>query len=218
MVEKSEQPHAVDTVVGSRIRLRRMEIGVSQQNLARAVGITFQQVQKYERGTNRVSSSMLYEIARTLHAPLTYFFEGLPDTGDPSSTPSRELSVTQLASQGAIPETVLILGRMTLEQQRYIRTCAEGLLRLAQSGAIEETLDPPIQLHDNRGARKSNVRIRLERLARDPIGTKLNLPYGTFASPKAATQMASTIGGSGWVEITHTNSGYLFEKIAEPKL
>jgi transcriptional regulator with XRE-family HTH domain len=67
--------HRVDAAVGARIRLRRRLLGVTQQQLAEALGLTFQQVQKYERGTNRVSASKLYDIALTLEAPISFFFE-----------------------------------------------------------------------------------------------------------------------------------------------
>jgi transcriptional regulator with XRE-family HTH domain len=72
-------PNPVDLHVGGRIRMRRKVLGVSQERLAEALGLTFQQVQKYERGANRVSASKLYEIARFLAAPIAYFFEGLAD-------------------------------------------------------------------------------------------------------------------------------------------
>jgi transcriptional regulator with XRE-family HTH domain len=68
----------VDVHVGARIRIRRKLLGVSQQSLAEALGLTFQQVQKYERGTNRVSASKLFEVANFLEAPVNYFFEELP--------------------------------------------------------------------------------------------------------------------------------------------
>lgn len=87
---EDRSPNPVDLHVGGRIRMRRRILGVSQEKLADALGLTFQQVQKYERGANRVSASKLYEIARTLQAPITYFFEGLADpisssTDDPTS-------------------------------------------------------------------------------------------------------------------------------------
>lgn len=75
--DDSQGPHPVDVHVGARIRERRKQLGVSQQSLADALGLTFQQVQKYERGANRVSSSKLWEISKTLHAPVSYFFEHL---------------------------------------------------------------------------------------------------------------------------------------------
>ena len=72
-------PNPVDVHVGLRIRLRRKELGVSQEKLAEAIGLTFQQVQKYERAANRVSGSKLYEVARALDTSTAYFFEGLTD-------------------------------------------------------------------------------------------------------------------------------------------
>ena len=73
-------PNPIDVHVGLRIRLRRKEMGVSQERLAEAIGLTFQQVQKYERAANRVSASKLYEMARALETSTAYFFEGLADT------------------------------------------------------------------------------------------------------------------------------------------
>jgi transcriptional regulator with XRE-family HTH domain len=84
----SKTPHAVDVHVGGRVRLRRRFLGLSQTELATAVGVTFQQVQKYERGFNRVSASKLYEIARVLKVPLSYFFEGFDGTADRSDSGS----------------------------------------------------------------------------------------------------------------------------------
>jgi len=67
----------IDCQIGIRIRTRRRELGVSQERLAEAVGLTFQQIQKYERGVNRVSASTLWDIAAHLQTPITYFYDGL---------------------------------------------------------------------------------------------------------------------------------------------
>jgi len=69
------KPNPIDIHVGSRIRLRRTLLGMSQQKLGEAIGLTFQQVQKYERGANRVGSSRMFELARVLDVPISYFFE-----------------------------------------------------------------------------------------------------------------------------------------------
>jgi len=71
----------VDAHVGLRVRERRMELGVSQERLAQLLGVAFQQVQKYERGINRISASRLFQISRALDVPVGYFFEGVDDTG-----------------------------------------------------------------------------------------------------------------------------------------
>jgi transcriptional regulator with XRE-family HTH domain len=89
-------PNPVDLHVGARIRMRRRMLGVSQERLADALGLTFQQVQKYERGANRVSASKLYEIAASLQTPVAYFFEGLVDptgAGSDSGQVTHEQSV-----------------------------------------------------------------------------------------------------------------------------
>ena len=78
-ISGARSPNPVDLHVGGRIRMKRKVLGVSQERLAEALGLTFQQVQKYERGANRVSASKLYEVARFLQAPISYFFEGLAD-------------------------------------------------------------------------------------------------------------------------------------------
>ncbi len=71
-------PSPVDVHVGARVRIRRTLLGLSQTNLGDAIGLTFQQVQKYERGTNRMGSSRLYDVARILDVPVRYFFEEMP--------------------------------------------------------------------------------------------------------------------------------------------
>ena len=70
-------PNPIDLHVGGRLRMRRKLLGMSQDDIGKALGLTFQQVQKYERGTNRVSASKLYEAAKALQVPVEYFFEGL---------------------------------------------------------------------------------------------------------------------------------------------
>jgi len=77
---EARTPNVVDLHVGGRVRMRRKMLGMSQEALADALGLTFQQVQKYERGANRVSASKLYEIAKTFQVPVSFFFDGLPDT------------------------------------------------------------------------------------------------------------------------------------------
>jgi transcriptional regulator with XRE-family HTH domain len=76
MTKKS--PNPIDKHVGSRVRMRRMMIGMSQEKLGEKLGITFQQIQKYEKGTNRVGASRLQQIATSLSVPPSFFFEGAP--------------------------------------------------------------------------------------------------------------------------------------------
>src|SRR3954447_5964847 len=72
----TKEPQDVDRHVGSRVRMQRMAIGVSEEKLGDACGITFQQVQKYEKGTNRMGASRLHHIARVLDVPIEFFYEG----------------------------------------------------------------------------------------------------------------------------------------------
>lgn len=72
-------PNPIDVHVGRRVRLRRMMQGMSQEELADSLGLTFQQVQKYEKGTNRISASKLHSISQILNVPIPYFFEGLAE-------------------------------------------------------------------------------------------------------------------------------------------
>jgi transcriptional regulator with XRE-family HTH domain len=72
-----EGPHPIDIHVGARLRMRRTLLGMSQEKLADAVGVTFQQIQKYERGANRIGSSRLHQFSKVLDVPVAYFFHGL---------------------------------------------------------------------------------------------------------------------------------------------
>jgi transcriptional regulator with XRE-family HTH domain len=81
----SKQPDQTDIHVGKRVRMRRLMLKMSQTDLAKTVGITFQQVQKYEKGSNRISSSRLQQFANVLDVPISYFFEDQP----PSSKKSK---------------------------------------------------------------------------------------------------------------------------------
>jgi transcriptional regulator with XRE-family HTH domain len=71
-------PNPIDKHVGSRVRMRRMMLGMSQEKLGDALGLTFQQVQKYEKGTNRIGASRLQQISQILQVPVAFFFEGAP--------------------------------------------------------------------------------------------------------------------------------------------
>jgi transcriptional regulator with XRE-family HTH domain len=71
-------PNPIDKHVGSRVRMRRMMLGMSQEKLGDALGLTFQQVQKYEKGTNRIGASRLQQISLILQVPVAFFFEGAP--------------------------------------------------------------------------------------------------------------------------------------------
>jgi transcriptional regulator with XRE-family HTH domain len=77
-------PNPIDKHVGSRVRMRRMMLGMSQEKLGDALRLTFQQVQKYEKGTNRIGASRLQQIAGILQVPVAFFFEGAPEVAGAS--------------------------------------------------------------------------------------------------------------------------------------
>jgi len=109
-------PDPVDIHVGARVRMRRLLIGMNQESLAKALDLTFQQVQKYEGGTNRISASRLEEIAEVLGVPIGYFFVGLPSSEgeevDPAEREMRELlhrpdAIELIRSYYAIPDSLI---------------------------------------------------------------------------------------------------------------
>src|SRR5919205_3446987 len=81
---RTEIPNPIDVRVGARLRLRRNMLGLSQEKLGQAIGLTFQQVQKYERGANRIGASRLHELSRVLDVPVSFFF----DDTDPVRAPA----------------------------------------------------------------------------------------------------------------------------------
>jgi transcriptional regulator with XRE-family HTH domain len=129
--------HPVDRHVGLRIRMRRKELGLSQERLAQALGLTFQQVQKYERAANRVSASKLWAIARVLKAPVAYFYEGIADGDDESGDgfPNGASQDYMLTSEGLeLAATFLRIPRSNLRRK---------LLEL-----VRVLADPAMAAHD----------------------------------------------------------------------
>jgi transcriptional regulator with XRE-family HTH domain len=96
----TKAPNPVDRHVGSRVRIRRMMLSISQTKLGDALGLTFQQVQKYEKGTNRLSASKLQESAHFLQVPVTFFFEGAPSVSGTSKAKGASPSPACLPCSG----------------------------------------------------------------------------------------------------------------------
>lgn len=127
-----EDAHLIDQHVGRRVRLRRKACGLSQQGLAATIELTFQQVQKYERGTNRISASKLFQIAHALNVSVEFFFEGLSRGRNPrdgQGEPSA-LADALLASQGGLE---LAKAYLHIRQPRIRR----GLVTLTEALADE---------------------------------------------------------------------------------
>lgn len=87
----------VDRFVGNRIRERRVMLGLSQQQMAQMIGVTYQQAHKYERGINRISAGRLFDIARVLRVPVSYLFEGLEGNGSEDDLSMRQRMCLELA-------------------------------------------------------------------------------------------------------------------------
>ncbi|MBI1687050.1 helix-turn-helix domain-containing protein [Caulobacter hibisci] len=124
-------PHPVDLHVGARLRQRRKVLGLGQARLAQAIGLTFQQVQKYERGTNRVSASMLYALSCVLKVAPGWFFEGLPATdGDNPPTPAELSTARAVRTLVSTPDGVglaLLMAGLRPLQQRQVLALMEAL-------------------------------------------------------------------------------------------
>lgn len=83
---RRKSPNPVDIHVGSRVRLQRMLVGLSQEKLGLSMGLTFQQIQKYEKGVNRIGASRLFKLSQVLEVPVQFFFEGMPPGETSAST------------------------------------------------------------------------------------------------------------------------------------
>jgi len=123
-----KKPKSVDIVVGKRVRLRRVAIKMSQEELAKALGITFQQVQKYENGTNRISCSRLYDIARALKAPITHFFADLAD-----KTPGPDHIFDEIPTSRIKDSAQLIQAFLLIPDKKVRRKAIELLESMARS-------------------------------------------------------------------------------------
>ena len=124
MAKKSPLP--TDKHVGARVRARRMMLGMSQGKLGDALGLTFQQVQKYEKGTNRIGASRLQQIAEILQVPVSWFFEGVPDLKKPKGDPASYVAgFLAMADGRALAKAFMRLPRGPL--RRSIVVLAERL-------------------------------------------------------------------------------------------
>lgn len=130
-----EAPRPVDLHVGRRLRLRRGLVGMSQERLAELLGITYQQVQKYERGANRIGSSRLHDIARILDVPVAWFFDEM-EAAHPAASGLAEDAPTSFVfdmadaprAEPPAPEAATF-GRETLEMVRAFNRISDPLVR-----------------------------------------------------------------------------------------
>ncbi len=136
------KPRPVDVHVGSRVRLRRTMLGMSQEKLGKAIGLTFQQVQKYERGANRIGASRLFELSKVWDVPVSFFFDDMPQ--EVSETGGRRAS--GLAEEVDVYEYDPMAKRETLELVRAYYKIVDAKVRkrvfeltkaLAKAGELE---------------------------------------------------------------------------------
>ena len=124
-------PNSVDQHVGGRVRTRRTMLGMSQEKLGNALNLTFQQVQKYEKGTNRIGASRLLQISNILDVPVDYFFEGVPDVrGSFKATrgaPSPAFVSDFLATTDGMALTKAFVGIKDAKLRRSIVTLVERI-------------------------------------------------------------------------------------------
>jgi transcriptional regulator with XRE-family HTH domain len=125
----SDKPNPIDVHVGRRLRLRRTLLGMSQERLAQLLGLTFQQIQKYERGVNRIGSSRLYELGQILDVPISFFFDDMADGGRASHAfaPGLAEDTAGFALDGA--RELQLDKRETLELVRAYNRIADPAVR-----------------------------------------------------------------------------------------
>ena len=127
--EREGRPSPIDVHVGTRIRLRRTLLGMSQERLGEALGLTFQQVQKYERGVNRVGASRLFDLSRVLDVPISFFFDDMPEslTNSFGVPPGRRPATQTQSAEGLGDEP--INRRETLELVRAYYRITDPAIR-----------------------------------------------------------------------------------------
>ena len=120
----SGEPNPVDVHVGQRVRMRRTLLGMSQEKLGEAVGLTFQQIQKYERGANRIGASRLWDLSRVLDCPMSFFFEDMNEQTDKLSPRNLGGEMPEIEAHEDIEE-----GRQALELMRAFYKIPERSVR-----------------------------------------------------------------------------------------
>lgn len=144
---RTGKPNPVDIHVGSRVRLRRTLLGLSQEKLADAIGLTFQQVQKYERGANRIGASRLFELSRVLDVPVTYFFEDMaPDLASRSGARAAGMAEAQAPYESdtlARRETLELVRAYYRIEDPHVRKKVAELVKTMAATAGEGGAKPP---------------------------------------------------------------------------
>jgi transcriptional regulator with XRE-family HTH domain len=127
MSKKKNAANRIDAHVGSRVRSRRVLLGLSQEKLGGALGLTFQQIQKYERGANRIGASRLFDLSRALDVPVSYFFDAI----SPEIVPARPgtIEARPASTRKNMLEPDILLNRETTELVRAYYAVTDGEVR-----------------------------------------------------------------------------------------
>ena len=134
----TKAPNPVDKYVGSRVRMRRIMLGMSQEKLGEALGLTFQQVQKYEKGTNRVGASRLQQISEILQVPVSFLFEGSPGAIETANGFSEAASPTYVSDFLATSEGLALTRAFTRISDSKLR---RSIVDLVEQIAAREVTD-----------------------------------------------------------------------------
>ncbi|WP_049758469.1 helix-turn-helix domain-containing protein [Phenylobacterium zucineum] len=147
MARADTGPDPIDVHVGLRVRLRRKALGLTQQSLAEALDLTFQQVQKYERGANRISASTLFRISQVLEVPVSYFFDGLHDPAKVAGERFAQVYDTVLQDLLLEPNGPALAEAFLSIRRRGIRKSVTDLVRAIaandEAGQVGNEADDP---------------------------------------------------------------------------
>ena len=144
MVDNKKKPNPVDIHVGARVRLRRTMISMSQEKLGEHLGITFQQIQKYEKGTNRIGASRLQKICEVMGVPVSFFFEGISEAAPGPTGGFAEPSSEYVTDFMSSAESVQLNRAFTRIQDPKVRRRIVDLVRSLADAEIEGLKDAPV--------------------------------------------------------------------------
>jgi transcriptional regulator with XRE-family HTH domain len=133
--------NAVDRRIGQKVRTRRLEMNMSQERLAELLGVTFQQVQKYEKGVNRIAASRLFDIASSLDVPIAHFFEGL--TSGRGGRVAEDASESFLYETISTPEGLQLVSMFASIKSPKVRRRVLDLVRALTEEEVKEEAPPP---------------------------------------------------------------------------
>jgi transcriptional regulator with XRE-family HTH domain len=139
---REEGPHPVDVHVGAKVRLRRKFLGITQETLGDEIDLTFQQVQKYERGSNRISASKLWQISQVLKSPISYYFEGIGEAEKSGDYPS-DYSEQQVHDFLMTPEGIELAEAFPRIKNAKLRRRILDLVRSVAEDTVDDSDQVP---------------------------------------------------------------------------